>query len=67
MLRQGGHGVVLCNHEARTGRFRKFLTKEEAKANILEYIEVFCSPAKAGHSTLGYMSPVELEKVNKLS
>jgi transposase InsO family protein len=48
-------------------RFENFLTRAEAKANIFEYIEVFYNPAEPGHSTLGYLSPVEFEEVNKVS
>ena len=47
--------------------FENFLTREEAKAKIFEYIEVFYNPAVAGHSTLGYLSPAEFEEVNQVS
>jgi len=46
--------------------FENFLTREEAKAKIFEYIEVFYNRQRR-HSTLGYLSPVEFEEVNKVS
>lgn len=42
-------------------RERKFKTREEARAAIFEYIEVFYN-RKRLHSALGYLSPVEYEK-----
>lgn len=41
----------------------KFKTREEAKAAIFEYIEVFYN-RKRIHSAIGYMSPVEFEAAN---
>ena len=46
--------------------FENFLMKEEAKANIFEYIEVFYNRQRR-HSTLGCLRPVEFEEVNKVS
>ena len=46
--------------------FENFLTREEAKAKIFEYIKVFYNRQRR-HSTLGYLSPVEFEEVNKVS
>jgi len=43
-----------------------FVTREEAKAKVFEYIEVFYNRCRR-HSTLGYVSPVEFEKVNQVS
>ena len=43
----------------------RFKTREEARAMIFEYIEVFYN-RKRIHSTLGYRSPVEYEKSNLL-
>jgi transposase InsO family protein len=39
----------------------KFLTHEQARASLFEYIEVFYNRQRA-HSTLGYRSPVEFEQ-----
>jgi putative transposase len=39
---------------------RKYATREQAKASIFEYIEVFYN-RKRRHSSLGYKSPVEYE------
>jgi putative transposase len=39
----------------------KYLTHEQAKASLFEYIEVFYNRQRA-HSTLGYLSPVEFEQ-----
>jgi transposase InsO family protein len=44
----------------------RFNTKEEAKAKLFEYIEVFYN-RKRLHSTLGYKSPVEFEKRTTLN
>jgi transposase InsO family protein len=39
----------------------KFMTREEAKRKIFEYIEMYYN-IKRAHSTLGYLSPFEYEK-----
>jgi len=39
----------------------KFRTREEAKAKIFEYVEMYYNTKRA-HSTLGYLSPFEYEK-----
>ena len=39
----------------------KFRTREEAKAKIFEYVEMYYNTRRA-HSTLGYLSPFEYEK-----
>jgi putative transposase len=44
----------------RTAR-RSYQTREQAKADVFDYIERFYNP-KRRHSTLGYLSPVEFEK-----
>jgi transposase InsO family protein len=36
-------------------------TRDDAKANVFEYIELFCNPVRL-HSSLGYVSPVENER-----
>jgi transposase InsO family protein len=43
----------------------KFMTREEAKRKIFEYVEMYYNRRRA-HSTLGYLSPFEYEK-QKLS
>ncbi len=44
--------------------FCNYLTREEAKTSIFEYIEVFYNRYRL-HSTLDYMSPVEFESQKK--
>jgi putative transposase len=39
---------------------RHYLTRDEAKQDIFEYIEVFYNRRRR-HSTLGYYSPAEFE------
>jgi transposase InsO family protein len=38
-----------------------YATREEARASIFEYIEVFFNRVRR-HSSLGYVSPAEYEK-----
>ncbi len=40
---------------------RRYRTRDEARADIFDYIERFYNP-KRRHSTLGGLSPVEYEK-----
>jgi putative transposase len=40
----------------------RFKTREEAKRALFEYLEVFYN-RKQRHSSLGYISPVEFERV----
>lgn len=42
--------------------FHRFRTREEAKDSIFEYIEIFYNKRRS-HSSLGYLSPQEFEKV----
>lgn len=42
---------------------QKFRTPEEARSAIFEYIEIFYN-RKRLHSTLGYVAPVEYERIN---
>jgi len=44
----------LCHHE-------DYATREQARASIFEYIEVFYNRQRR-HSTLGYVSPAEYEQ-----
>ncbi len=44
----------------------KFKTREEAKARIFEYVEMYYNTKRA-HSTLGYLSPFEYEKRSLIS
>jgi putative transposase len=44
----------------RTAR-KKYSTRDEAKADVFDYIECFYNP-KRRHSTLGYLSPMEFER-----
>jgi len=41
--------------------FEYYLTREEAKRSIFEYLEVFYN-RKRRHSTLGYVAPMNFEK-----
>jgi len=47
-------------------RRNKFNTKDEARSVIFEYIEVFYN-RKRMHSTLGYLSPIEYERLNSVN
>ena len=47
-------------------RKQKYTTQDEAKSAIFEYIEVFYN-RKRMHSTLGYLSPVEYERLNSVN
>jgi putative transposase len=43
-----------------TGR-RMYRTRDDAKADVFDYIERFYNP-KRRHSTIGYLSPMEFER-----
>lgn len=45
------------------GTQRRFKTREEARAVIFEYIEIFYNKKRI-HSTLGYLSPEQFEMKN---
>lgn len=42
---------------------RRFATREEARAVIFDYIEVWYNRRRR-HSTLGYLSPVDFEQLH---
>ena len=41
---------------------KQYLTRDQARADVFDYIERFYNPRRR-HSTLGYVSPVEFEKM----
>jgi len=43
-------------------KFNKYKTREEAMASLFEYVEMFYNRQRR-HSTIGYLSPVEYEKI----
>jgi putative transposase len=43
-------------------RRRSFATRQDARSAVFDYIETFYNPIRL-HSTLGYLSPVEYEKM----
>jgi putative transposase len=45
-------------------RRHSFPTRQEARTAVFDYIETFYNPIRL-HSTLGYLSPVEYEKIMK--
>ncbi len=49
----------------RTAR-KTYRTRDQAKADVFDYIERFYNP-KRRHSTLGYVSPMEFEKQDRLA
>jgi len=44
----------------------RYQTREEAKQSLFEYIEVFYNRQRR-HSTLGYLSPLQFEKLNQFT
>ena len=49
--------------KAELTRRKTFTTRDEARSAIFDYIEIFYN-RKRMHSTLGYLSPVEYERLN---
>ena len=49
----------------RTAR-KKYRTRDQAKADVFDYIERFYNPRRR-HSTIGYLSPMEFEKLASLA
>jgi len=45
-------------------RRRSFPTHQEARTAVFDYIETFYNPIRL-HSTLGYLSPIEYERINE--
>jgi putative transposase len=45
-------------------RRQSFATRQQARTAVFDYIETFYNPIRL-HSTLGYLSPVEYEKMMK--
>ena len=44
---------------------RRFASREQARAEIFDYIEVFYNRHRA-HTTLRFLSPVEYENANRV-
>jgi len=45
---------------------KKYVTREEARADAFDYIEMFYNPRRR-HSTLGQISPAEFERQGALA
>jgi putative transposase len=45
-------------------RRRSFPTRQEARTALFDYVETFYNPIRL-HSTLGYVSPVEYERIRE--
>ncbi len=45
---------------------KTYRTRDQAKADVFDYIERFYNPRRR-HSTLGYLSPMEFEKQVQLA
>jgi putative transposase len=72
-LSMGARGCALDNAVAESffaslkkdlTRRRSFADRQEARTAIFDYIEAFYNPHRL-HSTLGYLSPIEYEKINQ--
>ncbi len=55
-----------CRHGAdwqteRTAR-KVYRTRNQARADVFDYIELFYNPQRR-HSTIGYLSPMEFERI----
>ena len=57
---QGLNGLSFALTAERTTR-RIYRTRDDAKADVFDYIERFYNP-KRRHSTIGYLSPMEFER-----
>jgi putative transposase len=52
-----------ASFKCEVGSSRMFATRAQARAEIFEYLEVFYNRVRR-HSSLGYLSPVELERAH---
>lgn len=43
-----------------------YRTRNDAKADVFDYIERFYNPTRR-HSTLGYMSPIDFERLTQVA
>ena len=59
-LGQRCDGELLLVPQNRADRTQDHRTRDEAKADVFDYIERFYN-AKRRHSTIGYLSPMEFE------
>ncbi len=60
-LGQLGDGELLLHAEDGADRAQNYRTRDEAKADVFDYIERFYNP-KRQHSTIGYISPIQFEQ-----
>jgi transposase InsO family protein len=62
-LRQGNNPTLreLEPYAEELEKNAMYLTRDDAKADVFDYIERFYNP-KRRHSTIGYMSPMEFER-----
>jgi putative transposase len=57
---RNGKLLLVALKTERTAR-KLYRTRDEAKADVFDYIECFYNP-KRRHSTIGYLSPMEFER-----
>ena len=63
MCRRARHESFFGNLKNELVHHQRFATREEARARIFDYIEVFYNRQRA-HATLRFLSPVEFETVS---
>jgi transposase InsO family protein len=56
-----GDDPIKTGFVANLSQRRLYRTRDEAKADVFDYIERFYNP-KRRHSTIGYLSPIEFER-----
>ena len=61
MLGQRADGKFFASLKKELVHHEDYQTRAEARASIIEYIEMFYNP-KRRHSSLGYLSPADYEK-----